>query len=114
PADSPWGTAVGGTSLALDSSTHIRFQTAWGTNLTRIALAQSVGSTPIIPPLALGFQFRAGGGRRGFFAPPAFPHAPPGTQRLVPDIAFDADPYTGVEIVCDGTRCSRLPVRPGT
>src|SRR5207248_2173802 len=95
PADTPWGTAVGGTSLALDSSNHIRFQTAWGTNLTRIVNTQALGSPPIVPPLELGFQFGAGGGRSGFFAKPAFQHALPGTQRLVPDIAFDADPYTG-------------------
>jgi subtilase family serine protease len=113
PADSPWGTAVGGTSLALDSSNHIRFQTAWGTNLTRIVNAQSVGSTPIVPPLELGFQFGSGGGRSGFFAKPGFQHALPGTRRLVPDIAFVADPYTGVEIVCDGASCFGLPAGSG-
>jgi len=74
---------------------------------------QSVGSTPIVPPLELGFQFGAGGGRSGFFAKPAFQHALPGTQRLVPDIAFDADPYTGVEIVCDGASCFGLPAGSG-
>src|SRR5438132_1684769 len=113
PADSPWGTAVGGTSLALDSSNHIRFQTAWGTNLTRIVNTQALGSPPIVPPLELGFQFGAGGGRSSFFAKPAFQRALPGTRRLVPDIALLADPYTGVEIVCDGTSCFGLPAGSG-
>ncbi len=113
PADSPWGTAVGGTSLALDSSNHIRFQTVWGTNLTRIVNTQTLGSPPIVPPLELGFQFGAGGGRSSFFAKPAFQRALPGTRRLVPDIAFLADPYTGVEIVCDGASCFGLPAGSG-
>jgi subtilase family serine protease len=112
PADSPWGTAVGGTSLALDSDNHITLQTAWGTNLTRIVNTEALGSPPIVPPLELGFQFGSGGGSSGFFAKPDFQRALPGNQRLVPDIAFLADPYTGVEIVCDGTSCFGLP--PGS
>jgi subtilase family serine protease len=105
PASSPWATAVGGTSLALDTSNNIAFQTGWGTNLTRVANTIALGSPPAVPPLELGFQFGSGGGSSGIYAKPSFQQGLPGTQRLVPDIAFLADPYTGAEFICDGNSC---------
>jgi subtilase family serine protease len=113
PADSPWATGVGGTSLALDSSDHILFQTGWGNNETRIADTVALGSPPIVPPLHLGFIYGAGGGASEFFAKPDFQRGLPGKFRLVPDIAFLADPYTGVEFVCDGTSCDGAPAGTG-
>lgn len=112
PADSPWATAVGGTSLALDSNGQPRFQTAWGNNLTRIVNTASLGSPPIVPPLRLGFQGGSGGGSSGFFAKPNFQQSLPGNRRLLPDIAFLADPFTGAEVICDGSSCFGLP--PGS
>jgi subtilase family serine protease len=118
PASSPFATGVGGTSLALNSDGTINFQTGWGTNLTRVADISPSGGTvlddnpPVIPPLKtlgqpffdlnifLGFQFGAGGGESGVFAQPSFQNGfvPPG-NRMVPDIAWLADPFTGVEII---------------
>lgn len=46
------------------------------------------------------------------FAKPDFKQALPGAQRLLPDIAFVADPFTGAEVICDGTSCFGLP--PGS
>jgi subtilase family serine protease len=111
PADSPWATAVGGTSLALDRQNHIAFQTGWGTNLTRIVDTVALGSPPVVPPLqvGVGFDFGSGGGSSGFFAKPAFQARLPGTKRLVPDISYLADPFTGVEIICDGDSCGGSP-----
>src|SRR5262249_6130437 len=56
---------------------------------------------PVNPPLALGFQFGAGGGSSLTFARPSFQSglSVPGNTRLVPDIAMLADPFTGVEIL---------------
>jgi len=105
PADSPWATAVGGTSLVLDTNNEIRLQAGWGTNLTRVVNTIAEGSTPVVPPLQLGFQFGAGGGTSTFFAKPRFQSELRGAGRMLPDIAFIADPYTGVEIVCDGGSC---------
>ncbi len=99
PASSPFATAIGGTSLGLDSTNHIAFQTGWGTNLTRIANRASLGNPPDDPPLHLGFQFGAGGGSSLTFTKPDFQSNLPGTMRLVPDISMLADPYTGVEII---------------
>lgn len=113
PADSPWATAVGGTSLALDTDNGIRFQTGWGTTLERIANAVSQGGGPIVPPLQLGFQFGSGGGVSTVYAKPSYQAGLSGSGRLNPDIAFLADPYTGAEIICDATSCFGAPAGTG-
>ena len=101
PASSPFATGIGGTSLALKPDNSIMFQTGWGNNLTRIANRVSQGSTPVAPPLHLGFQFGAGGGSSLTFARPTFQSglSVPGTTRLVPDISMLADPQTGAEFI---------------
>jgi subtilase family serine protease len=104
PNSSPFATSVGGTSLALDTTNNIAFQTGWGTNLTRIANRISQGSSPVDPPsnnpaLGLGFQFGAGGGVSRVFAKPTFQSGLPGTMRRTPDVGLIADPFTGVEII---------------
>lgn len=112
PASSPFATGIGGTSLALNTDNSIDFQTGWGTNLTEIADTVSLGSPPVVPPLKvlgsgynpgffLGFQFGAGGGASGVFPRPSFQSSlsAPGNTRLLPDISWLADPYTGVEII---------------
>jgi len=112
PADAPWATAVGGTSLALDASGKLAFQTAWGNNITKLAGPLNAGSPPLDPALNEGFLFGSGGGTSGFFAKPDFQDRLQGPGRHVPDVSWLADPYTGVEFVCDGTSCFGAP--PGT
>ena len=97
PAASPYSTAVGGTSLFLNTDRSIKLQTGWGNNETRIA--DVLPNPPIIPPLHLGFVGGAGGGESQVWAKPSFQNSVPGSGRLIPDIAFLADPFTGVEIV---------------
>jgi subtilase family serine protease len=111
PASSPFATAVGGTSLALNPDNSIKFQTGWGTNMTRIADISPNGGTvpddnpPVVPPLndpalGLGFQFGAGGGESLTFAQPSFQIGKvPAGNRMVPDIGWLADPFTGVEFI---------------
>jgi subtilase family serine protease len=111
PPSSPFATGVGGTSLALNPGNSIKFQTGWGTNLTRIAEVSPSGGTvpndnpPVVPPLngpalGLGFQFGAGGGESLTFAQPSFQKGfVPAGNRMVPDIGWLADPFTGVEII---------------
>jgi subtilase family serine protease len=111
PADSPWATAVGGTSLALNSDNSLKFQTGWGNNQTRIANVLPAG-TPVVPPLELGFVFGSGGGTSGFFHKPEYQRHLRGKGRMVPDISYLADPFTGVEFICDGNSCFGLP--PGS
>lgn len=101
PASSPFATAVGGTSLALNPDNTIAFQTGWGNNLTRIAETNALNNSPVDPPLSLGFQGGAGGGASQAFARPSFQSGltVAGNTRLLPDIALLADPFTGVEII---------------
>jgi subtilase family serine protease len=99
PASSPFVTAIGGVSLALDHNKHVLFQTAWGNNITEIADTVALGSPPIDPPNSEGFDFGGGGGTSDVYAQPAFQRGLGGQRRLVPDISWLADPFTGVEII---------------
>jgi subtilase family serine protease len=111
PADTPWATAVGGITLALNADNSINWQAGWGNNQTLLA------ETGIVfdPPLAFSFIGGSGGGRSNCatqttdsfgnivciagFPKPSYQKALPGHERLVPDISWLADPYTGVAIL---------------
>jgi subtilase family serine protease len=108
---SPYATSVGGTSLALDKSNNVKFQTGWGTNITK--LAASTGA-PVDPPLVEGFLFGAGGGESQYFAKPSWQSSLPGSGRQQPDISLDSDPYTGVEIVVTLSGTQGVEVIGGT
>jgi subtilase family serine protease len=103
PASAPYATGIGGTSLFLNSNNHIQFQTGWGNNETRLSYAAP--NPPYDPPLHLGFIYGAGGGTSAVWPKPAFQKSIGGKYRKVPDIAYIADPYTGVNVVItlDGT-----------
>jgi subtilase family serine protease len=111
PADSPWATAVGGVSLALNANDSIAWQAGWGTDITMVY----INGTVVDPPgsSAFGFDFGSGGGPSrcasqndsggnivcvGGFPKPAFQSKLPGKVRLVPDVSWLADPFTGVAI----------------
>ncbi|MDE2304401.1 MAG: S8/S53 family peptidase [Gammaproteobacteria bacterium] len=99
PASSPYATGVGGVSVALDRNQHIAFQTSWGNNITELADKASLGSPPVDPPLNEGFVFGGGGGTSNVYPLPRFQRELGGQRRMVPDVSWVADPYTGVEIV---------------
>lgn len=96
-ADSPYVTAVGGTSTFLNSQNQIKLQTGWGLNFVRIA--NPIPNPPTIPPLFFGFQGGSGGGTSVYFAKPAFQNGLSGAYRKVPDISMNADPQTGNEVI---------------
>lgn len=112
PASSPFATAVGGISLALNSDNSIKWQQGWGDNL--VALANN--GTVFDPPFAAGL---AGGGSGGGasncvqqsfnsthtietclagFPKPAYQKNLSGTTRQIPDVAWLADLFTGVVV----------------
>jgi len=99
PASSPYATAVGGVSVALDAHKHIAWQTSWGTNLTEIADTTALGSPPIDVPNNEGFTFGGTGGLSDIYPKPFWQQGVPGNRRGTPDISWVADPYTGVEII---------------
>jgi subtilase family serine protease len=94
PSNSPYATAVGGTSVLNDPLGKGDIVTGWGTNLTELW-----GGNVVDPQYLGGFAFGAGGGESEFFAKPAWQQALPGNGRQVPDVSADADPLTGVPLV---------------
>jgi subtilase family serine protease len=96
PASNPWVTAVGGTSVAVDSSNRKLFDTGW----TSTALVQS-GSTFVPTQDKDGpFAGGAGGGVSSIFDRPDYQagKVPAGTKRMVPDLSALADAYTGFAV----------------
>ena len=94
PANTQFGTAVGGISLALNGSNAIQWQSGWGNNTNLL----QVGGFVLDPPPQDSFFSGAGGGPSAFFSKPGFQHHLPGSFRLLPDISWIADPFTGVVI----------------
>jgi subtilase family serine protease len=108
PSNSPFATAVGGTSIL----SHLYGGTAelgWGNNLTTI-----YDNGILDPPAVGGNVGGAGGGESTFFAKPSWQKNLPGTGRQVPDIAALADPYTGVPIVVTQNGVQSIYIFGGT
>jgi len=112
PADSPYATAVGGVTLALNADNSVAWQAGWGNNETLIAEEGFVADPPSSE--AFGFIGGSGGGMstcatqsviKGVttciagFPKPAFQSKIAGKYRQMPDISWLADPYTGVAIL---------------
>ncbi len=109
PADSPWATAVGGVTLALNTDNSIDWQSGWGNNGTLVAKQGTVYDPP-----PSGFFGGSGGGASecvtknarfrppvctGGFLKPSFQKALTGKYRQIPDVSWLADPYTGAAIL---------------
>jgi subtilase family serine protease len=96
-ASSPWVTSVGGTSTGIDRNGTVAAETGWGSHRDQVT-----GGT-YATPLPGAFLFGAGGGRSTVFAQPDYQRGVVPTSlargmRVSPDIAADADPYTGMLI----------------
>jgi subtilase family serine protease len=110
PADSPWSTAVGGVTLALNFDNSIAWQAGWGNNGSLLAQDGTVYD----PPEA-GFFGATGGGPSncvtkhtefgrpicsGGFPKPSYQgKSVPGKYRQLPDVSWLADPFTGAVIL---------------
>ena len=103
PGSDPWVTGVGGTSLGVDKSGSIAYETGWGDVLDKVDVASN-GSLSYDAPLPGAiFGGGAGGGTSSVFAEPSYqkgvvPNSLSGGMRVEPDIASLADPYTGFKI----------------
>ena len=93
PASSPWVTAVGGTSLAVDASNSRVFETGWGTS-------DYSCNTQTLACSRTGWLYGAGGGVSTVFAEPEYQRMAGLnlTGRGVPDVAALADPQMGLLI----------------
>jgi subtilase family serine protease len=89
PASDPYVTAVGGTAIAVGSAGSRLFETGWGTirhGLSGDGTSWGDGT----------FYYGSGGGSSALFAKPSYQAGLPGDARLVPDVAMDGDPTTGM------------------
>jgi len=93
PSNSPYATAVGGTSILNDPNGSESIVAGWGSELS--VLDEVLVADPPVP----AFQFGAGGGESEFFAKPSWQKELPGTGRQVPDVSALADPFTGFPVV---------------
>ena len=103
PASSPYVTAVGGTSLFMKGVNPSVFymnatmqyleQTGWGDYFASVY-------TDGYGPFPVDFAYAgSGGGESQVFSQPFYQSGLPYSYRTNPDIAMDADPYTGVDVV---------------
>jgi subtilase family serine protease len=98
PADSPYATGVGGTSIGIPGDNG-PVEAAWGIALTQ--LGQRI--RPLHLPTQVGFLQGSGGGESVFFAKPAWQRKLPGMGRQLPDISALGDPQTGAIAVITDT-----------
>lgn len=94
PSNSPYVTAVGGTSILNNLNGLGSQELGWGNGITVVA-----SNGVVDPPIQLGPVGGAGGGESVWYPKPSWQSALPGTGRQVPDVSALADPYTGVPIV---------------
>lgn len=92
PSESPWATAVGGTSI-LNAFNGSNIETGWGTSIAFID-----DLTVDDPPSSI-FDGGSGGGESIHVPKPSWQSALPGTGRQVPDVSALSDPFTGVFII---------------
>ena len=108
PASDPWVTAVGGTTLAIGQDGTYEWETGWGDDDATLA-AGGTGWTG----LPGNFTAGSGGGASPMFTQPAYQRGvvpislseadgSSAPDRVVPDIAADADPATGPVIGVTG------------
>ncbi|HEX2696754.1 MAG TPA: S53 family peptidase, partial [Anaerolineales bacterium] len=88
PASSPWVTAVGGTSLGVDSANTRVVETGWGTSNYNC-------NTTTLVCTRTSWLYGAGGGESRLFAQPWYQSGLPFAGRAVPDVAALGDPQTG-------------------
>jgi subtilase family serine protease len=98
PANSPYVTAVGGTSILNNPYGTGQVVTGWGNDVVYLNY-QFDGYNDLDDPREGLFFFGAGGGQSQFYSKPTWQKALSGSWRQVPDVSALADPYTGFPIV---------------
>jgi subtilase family serine protease len=93
PSNSPYATAVGGTSILNNPYTDGQIVTGWGDSIVYL---YDGGIED--PPYGENYA-GAGGGQSQYFKKPSWQSALSGKWRQVPDVAALADPFTGFPIL---------------
>jgi subtilase family serine protease len=94
-ADSPYATAVGGTSIGTSPVDGAVTTVGWGNNIDFL----SFNATEPFDPPQPEYYYGSGGGASSYFAKPSYQSKLPGKARLLPDVSAIADPDTGAEFV---------------
>jgi subtilase family serine protease len=93
PSVDPFATAVGGTTLGIGESGHRLFETGWSTGISQLVNGAWAFR---------GEDGASGGGPSVYWPQPAYQKGVVptslGTTRSAPDIAADADPFTGLNV----------------
>lgn len=115
PATDPWVTAVGGTTSGLSASGQQMVLAGWAD----AGESQSGSTWTALPATQGGFAGGAGGGRSDLYPQPNYqagvvPDSLANGNRLIPDIAANADPYTGMRIGFTGPHGYVEPSYGGT
>ncbi len=100
-ASSPYDTAVGGTSIAVNPATGAVSQLGWGNNVVIFTYGTGYLVDPPTTEDNSFFYAGSGGGVSSYFAKPAYQSKLHGPGRHLPDVSALADPFTGVEYVYD-------------
>jgi subtilase family serine protease len=93
PSNSPYATAVGGTSILNDPYGNGKIVTGWGNSLVYLVDGY------VLDPLEGYYYAGAGGGESTYFPKPWYQSGIHGFGRQVPDVSALADPYTGFPII---------------
>ncbi|MBV9792323.1 MAG: S8/S53 family peptidase [Actinobacteria bacterium] len=111
PAESPWVTSVGGTSLAIGPARNYEFETSWGTMIDQLAANGKSWSTTPPGTYPADYDGSSGGGVSTVYSQPFYQKKvvptglatalPNGTvsatpMRVEPDVSALADPSTGI------------------
>ena len=94
PADSPYATGIGGTSIGIPSDLG-PVEAVWGITLAQLGQIHHPLRIPTVP----GFLQGSGGGESVFLEKPRYQRHLPGTGRQLPDVSALADPQTGAIVV---------------
>jgi len=93
PSNSPYATAVGGTSILNNPyASNATVVTGWGSDVVYLY------DYDVIDPLQGARNGGAGGGQSHFWAKPSWEASLPGSWRQSPDVAALADPATGFPV----------------
>jgi subtilase family serine protease len=108
PSNSPYATAVGGTSVLNNPYGTGQIVTGWGNNLLTLY------AFGVIDPVESRFFGGAGGGQSQYYAKPSWQKELPGEWRQSPDVSALADPNTGFLYVLTTNGAQGLNVTGGT
>jgi subtilase family serine protease len=103
PGSTPWVTAVGGTSTGIARDGSVALETGWGSSVDPVVTDPVSGAAKYALSLPGQFLEGAGGGISAVFPQPDYqagvvPGALAQGRRASPDIAADADSFTGMLI----------------